>query len=219
MQDRLMDELKKTILAVKFKKLGPFAFSIVLLGDLKSSHQSEILHSLIFCAIDPSYNIFTARKQSLRRLCFYACLSFCSGGGGLLHFMLGCTPLDQRQASPPGSRHPLPQRSACWEIRTTNGRYASYWKAVLSVFTFCVYVCVAGTGKTLVARALANECSTGDRKVAFFMRKGADCLSKWVGESERQLRLLFDQVCFIWSVLVVRLFLGKRLKLYLKVHF
>ncbi|CAH1772433.1 unnamed protein product [Owenia fusiformis] len=50
-----------------------------------------------------------------------------------------------------------------------------------------------GTGKTLVARALANECSTGNRKVAFFMRKGADCLSKWVGESERQLRLLFDQ--------------------------
>ena len=51
-----------------------------------------------------------------------------------------------------------------------------------------------GTGKTLVARALANECSQGDKKVAFFMRKGADCLSKWVGESERQLRLLFDQV-------------------------
>merc|ERR1739838_133825 len=50
-----------------------------------------------------------------------------------------------------------------------------------------------GTGKTLVARALANECSHGDKKVAFFMRKGADCLSKWVGESERQLRLLFDQ--------------------------
>lgn len=45
-----------------------------------------------------------------------------------------------------------------------------------------------------MARALANECSQGDTKVAFFMRKGADCLSKWVGESERQLRLLFDQV-------------------------
>ena len=40
-----------------------------------------------------------------------------------------------------------------------------------------------GTGKTLVARALANECSQGDKKVAFFMRKGADVLSKWVGES------------------------------------
>lgn len=50
-----------------------------------------------------------------------------------------------------------------------------------------------GTGKTLVARALANECSQEDKRVAFFMRKGADCLSKWVGESERQLRLLFDQ--------------------------
>lgn len=46
----------------------------------------------------------------------------------------------------------------------------------------------------MVARALANECSKGDKRVAFFMRKGADCLSKWVGESERQLRLLFDQV-------------------------
>ncbi|XP_026279317.1 ATPase family AAA domain-containing protein 2 [Frankliniella occidentalis] len=50
-----------------------------------------------------------------------------------------------------------------------------------------------GTGKTLIARALANECSQGDRKVSFFMRKGADCLSKWFGESERQLRLLFEQ--------------------------
>eukprot|EP00049_Salpingoeca_infusionum_P006604 m.109108 g.109108 ORF g.109108 m.109108 type:complete len:1314 (+) comp13363_c0_seq2:173-4114(+) len=50
-----------------------------------------------------------------------------------------------------------------------------------------------GTGKTLCARALANECSRAGRKVSFFMRKGADCLSKWIGESERMLRLLFDQ--------------------------
>merc|ERR1711994_133880 len=50
-----------------------------------------------------------------------------------------------------------------------------------------------GTGKTMMARALACECSQENRKVAFFMRKGADCLSKWIGESERQLRLLFDQ--------------------------
>uniref|UniRef100_A0A8C5SIJ8 ATPase family AAA domain containing 2B n=1 Tax=Laticauda laticaudata TaxID=8630 RepID=A0A8C5SIJ8_LATLA len=57
----------------------------------------------------------------------------------------------------------------------------------------CLFYGPPGTGKTLVARALANECTHGDRKVAFFMRKGADCLSKWVGESERQLRLLFDQ--------------------------
>lgn len=57
----------------------------------------------------------------------------------------------------------------------------------------CLFYGPPGTGKTLVARALANECSQGEKKVAFFMRKGADCLSKWVGESERQLRLLFDQ--------------------------
>ncbi|XP_065687664.1 ATPase family AAA domain-containing protein 2-like isoform X2 [Patagioenas fasciata] len=57
----------------------------------------------------------------------------------------------------------------------------------------CLFYGPPGTGKTLVARALANECSQGDRKIAFFMRKGADCLSKWVGEAERQLRLLFDQ--------------------------
>lgn len=50
-----------------------------------------------------------------------------------------------------------------------------------------------GTGKTLMARALAASCSTPTQKITFFMRKGADCLSKWVGEAERQLRLLFEE--------------------------
>lgn len=66
-----------------------------------------------------------------------------------------------------------------------------------------------GTGKTLLARALANSCSLEEdasasnaenpdapskkRHVTFYMRKGADCLSKWVGEAERQLRLLFEE--------------------------
>lgn len=71
-----------------------------------------------------------------------------------------------------------------------------------------------GTGKTLLARALANSCSFRNgreqpsasvvqnrwkkkdqrrRQVTFYMRKGADCLSKWVGEAERQLRLLFEE--------------------------
>ena len=68
-------------------------------------------------------------------------------------------------------------------------------------FLFFLYYCFLGTGKTLVARALANECSSEGHKVAFFMRKGADCLSKWVGESERQLRLLFDQVDDMFLVL------------------
>jgi len=63
-----------------------------------------------------------------------------------------------------------------------------------------------GTGKTLCARALAASCGVVDGKpsgsgdgketkrarVSFFMRNGADCLSKWVGEAERQLRLTFE---------------------------
>ncbi|XP_041268950.1 ATPase family AAA domain-containing protein 2-like [Onychostruthus taczanowskii] len=57
----------------------------------------------------------------------------------------------------------------------------------------CLFYGPPGTGKTLLARALANECSQGDMRVTFFMRKGAECLSKWIGESERQLRLLFEQ--------------------------
>ena len=50
-----------------------------------------------------------------------------------------------------------------------------------------------GTGKTLLARALASSISSSGRKVTFYMRKGADALSKWVGEAERQLRLLFEE--------------------------
>ncbi len=50
-----------------------------------------------------------------------------------------------------------------------------------------------GTGKTLLARVLASSVSSQGRKVTFYMRKGADALSKWVGEAERQLRLLFEE--------------------------
>ncbi|KAF3786467.1 ATPase family AAA domain-containing protein 2 [Nymphaea thermarum] len=48
-----------------------------------------------------------------------------------------------------------------------------------------------GTGKTLVVRALVGACSRGERRIAYFARKGADCLGKYVGDAERQLRLLF----------------------------
>ncbi|KAF7805356.1 ATPase family AAA domain-containing protein [Senna tora] len=50
-----------------------------------------------------------------------------------------------------------------------------------------------GTGKTLIARALACAASKSGQKVSFYMRKGADVLSKWVGEAERQLKLLFEE--------------------------
>ena len=49
-----------------------------------------------------------------------------------------------------------------------------------------------GTGKTLVVRALIGSCAHGDKRIAYFARKGADCLGKYVGDAERQLRLLFQ---------------------------
>ena len=71
----------------------------------------------------------TARKRSLRRLCFCTCLSvILFTGGGLPQCILGYTP----------------RSSACWEIRTTSGRYASYWNAVLLDSTFSgsiLFVC------------------------------------------------------------------------------
>ena len=45
-----------------------------------------------------------------------------------------------RQA-PPQSRHPPPPRCrACWELRSTRGRYTSYWNAIL--FSFKIYICI-----------------------------------------------------------------------------
>ncbi|KAE9590609.1 hypothetical protein Lal_00023149 [Lupinus albus] len=49
-----------------------------------------------------------------------------------------------------------------------------------------------GTGKTLVVRALIGACARGNKRIAYFARKGADCLGKYVGDAERQLRLLFQ---------------------------
>lgn len=51
-----------------------------------------------------------------------------------------------------------------------------------------------GTGKTLLAAALAKEINRENLgKVSFFHRKGADCLDKWLGESEKKLKDLFDK--------------------------
>jgi DNA polymerase III delta prime subunit len=52
-----------------------------------------------------------------------------------------------------------------------------------------------GTGKTLLARLLAESCTIpgSKRKVSFFMKNGSDCLSKWIGEAEKNMRLLFKK--------------------------
>ena len=52
------------------------------------------------------------------------------------HPLGGDTPWEQ---TPPGSRHSPPradtppQCRACWEIRSTGGRYESYWNAILFI--------------------------------------------------------------------------------------
>ena len=93
-----------------------------------------------------------------------ACVILFMGGVCLPQCMLGYTPWEQTpppdqapppwdQAPPPGTRqtpgadtpptrHP-PWCRACWEIRSSRGRYASYWNVILLLIkTFglkCVY--------------------------------------------------------------------------------
>ena len=53
---------------------------------------------------DLSFPSFTAHKRSLRRLCFYTCLSFCSQAGCISQHAMGQTP-------PPRKTDPLPGRN------------------------------------------------------------------------------------------------------------
>lgn len=46
-----------------------------------------------------------------------------------------------------------------------------------------------GTGKTMIAKAIANEVNA-----AFFAIKASDIMSKWVGESEQNIKYLFESV-------------------------
>ena len=83
--------------------------------------------------------LITARKRSLRRLCFYTCLSVIlfTRGSASVHAGIH-TPSPQEQThreQTPWEQTP-PLRSACWEIRSTSGRYASYLNAYLLVNRF-----------------------------------------------------------------------------------
>lgn len=52
-------------------------------------------------------------------------------------------------------------------------------------------IAAATAAGTAAAAAAATTAPRARPRVAFFMRNGADCLSKWVGEAERQLRATF----------------------------
>lgn len=49
-----------------------------------------------------------------------------------------------------------------------------------------------GCGKTLLAKAIANECQAN-----FISVKGPELLTMWFGESEANVRDVFDKVCMI----------------------
>ena len=139
---------------------------------LRQCFSSAIMHYCLSSYLANPFRIDNA-QQTIQSLCFQACIQ--------RTYRNTITRLNQ-------CRH--------WTLISLLSLIASNTEPILFILFFrgCLFYGPPGTGKTLVARALANECSHGDKKLSFFMRKGADCLSKWVGESERQLRLLFDQV-------------------------
>lgn len=59
-----------------------------------------------------------------------------------------------------------------------------------------------GCGKTLLAKAIANECQAN-----FISIKGPELLTMWFGESEANVREIFDKVCTRIFVLSNMLFL------------
>ena len=89
--------------------------------------------------------VITARIEVGARLFSQACVILFTGGvSASVH--AGIPPPQSRhppradthtppEQTPPQSRPPSeqtpPRRRACWEIRSTRGRYASYWNAIL----------------------------------------------------------------------------------------
>ena len=96
------------------------------------SHQSEILRSLIFCLSEIQYRLLPAATKLWPRKCFYRCVSV-HRGGVCLSACWDAIPPDG--GTPPGPGRPPPDgeppREADSSIRSTSGRYASYWNAFL----------------------------------------------------------------------------------------
>ena len=59
----------------------------------------------------------------------------------------------------------------------------------LSLLIDCLCRVLAGCGKTLLAKAIANECQAN-----FISIKGPELLTMWFGESEANVRDIFDKV-------------------------
>jgi peroxin-6 len=64
---------------------------------------------------------------------------------------------------------------------------SSFIYLLLCVFSFFPFVSAPGTGKTLVAKAVARECG-----LPFLSVKGPELLGSYVGESEANIRSVFE---------------------------
>lgn len=60
-----------------------------------------------------------------------------------------------------------------------------------------------GCGKTLLAKAIANECQAN-----FISIKGPELLTMWFGESEANVREIFDKVSLCHCSLITELNMG-----------
>ncbi len=91
---------------------------------------------------------------------------------------------------PPGTGKTLMARalaSTCSQVLRKLLSLPKYWCREIDVSL------VGSSSSCIILFDKLPSFTQSGGKVSFFMRKGADCLSKWVGEAERQLRLLFEQ--------------------------
>ena len=118
-------QLKQFYNMINFKRL-------ILMPNIfggKNRHDM-VTSTLCFAQCANCFYIFTARKRSLRRLCFHRYLSVHREGCGRT-----------RGRHSPG-RHPPAQcmlgytPSGYYRIRSTSGRYTSHWNAFLFSFLF-----------------------------------------------------------------------------------
>ena len=83
--------------------------------------------------------VFYRPQRSWGKVMFLrVCDSVHRWGGGSSPLLAGIHPARDQRQTPPGADTSLtrdqmqaPPRGACWEIRTTSGRYTSYWNAIL----------------------------------------------------------------------------------------
>ena len=79
--------------------------------------------------------LFTARKRSLRRLCFYTCVSVHGGGGSTWAGTPPRTRYTPRPATPPGTRYPPGPGTPPWDQVPPRTRYTP-WDQVHSPGTW-----------------------------------------------------------------------------------